>query len=142
MSTTGAKWSYFGINDLALPKFIHYADSCALRRMRLHRAYVWTDKRILGKPADSGDRLGAEFAASGCDRNVAEALRTGLRGRRSCGGMKFLDEILRRQDEEEVDDSGDKEKVHDGSEKVSIADFASIDVTNEVAKVRFADDCP
>jgi hypothetical protein len=85
--------------------------------------------------------LGAELAAGGGYGDVAEALWAGFGGRRfNYCRVKFLEEILGGNDEEEVDDGGDQNEVDDGGEEVAIVDLAAIDAADEIAEVGFAND--
>ena len=89
------------------------------------------------------DGLGAELAASGCDGDVSEALRAELGGWWCDSDWReFFQKVLSGDHEEEVDYGGDEEKVDDGGEEVAVADLASVDVTDEIAEVGFADDRP
>jgi hypothetical protein len=85
--------------------------------------------------------LSAELAAGGGYRDVAEALGAGLGGRGGddCG-MKFLQQVLGGDDEEEVDDAGDEEEVDNGGDEFSVLDGTAVEVADEVVEVGLADD--
>ena len=103
---------------------------------------VWgvaDDKDSLGEGRTHG--LGAEFAAGGGKRDVAEALGAGVGGDRlNLGGEELLGEVLGGDYEEEVDDGGEDEEVDDGGEKGTVEDFAAVDVSDEVVEVGLADE--
>ena len=86
-----------------------------------------------------GNRLGAELAASRVDRDVAEALRAHLGGWGREDGIKFFDQVLRRDDEEEVDHGSEDEEVDYRGEEVTVVDLAAVDMADEVAEVWLAD---
>jgi hypothetical protein len=86
------------------------------------------------------DGLSAELAAGGGGGDIAEALRTGFRDGLRGGRVELLQEILRGQHEEEVDDSGDEQEIDDCGEEDAILDFAAVDIGYEVVEVGLADE--
>ena len=86
--------------------------------------------------------LRAELAAAGSDGDVAEALRAGLGGRwRGCfRAFEFLQEVLRGQNENKVDDPGEQDERDCGVEEVSVFNFAAVDGPYEGGEVRLAYD--
>ena len=87
-----------------------------------------------------GDGLSAELATFGGGGDVAEALRAGFHGGLRGRWIELPDEVLRGQDEEEVDDRSDEEEVDDGGDEGAVLDLASVDVSDEVVEVWLADD--
>lgn len=84
------------------------------------------------------DRLRAELATFRIEWDVALALRAGLGGgwRRR---IELLQEILGRENKEEVDDARHQDEIDDGRKEIAITDFASVYMGDEEAKVGLAD---
>jgi len=83
------------------------------------------------------NRLGAELAARRSRRNVPEALRAGLHLRRfSRGRIELLQQILRRQHQEEIHHRGNQEEVDNGRKKRPILDLTAVHMRDHGVEVR------
>ena len=81
-----------------------------------------------------GDGLRAEFAAVSGGWDLGEALGAGFVSD-GFGAFDAGEQLLHREDEEEVDDEGDDEEVDDGVEEVAVFDGCVVDGDDEIGEV-------
>src|ERR1700733_7671003 len=89
------------------------------------RCGTWTDLR---------HKLRAVRAALRRHRNVTEAFRARLGRRRSrrYGLLEFIEQRIHRQDDKEIDGSGDEQERNEGVEKITILDLAAVNVKDQI----------